>query len=109
MATPNYTNCLSVNSDVLQAEFSSVELTEHHLDRIDRLDSEVNNITVTADMAMHAAKQADSELATATLKLNRCLAFRQQRPVLHRRRVNHVRVKILYNLSHLRRYRGCQY
>ena len=47
-------------------DFSSVELTEHHLDRIDRLDREVNSfITVTADMAMDAAKQADSELANS--------------------------------------------
>lgn len=41
-------------------QFSSVELTEHFLRRIDALDSKVNSfITVTADAAMAQAKQSD--------------------------------------------------
>lgn len=45
-------------------DFSSVELTRHYLDRIARLDSRYNSyITVTEDIAMAQAKEADERLA----------------------------------------------
>ena len=45
-------------------EFSSVEVTQHYLDRIKKLDSEYNSfITVTEEQALEQAKQADAKLA----------------------------------------------
>lgn len=45
-------------------EISSVELTRHFLDRIARYDKALNSfITVTPEVAMQAAKQADERLA----------------------------------------------
>ncbi|MGH3367548.1 MAG: amidase [Nocardioidaceae bacterium] len=47
-------------SAIRRAEVSAVELAEHYLARVDRLGDQVGAfITVTADQAMHAAKQAD--------------------------------------------------
>ncbi|MDO4441709.1 MAG: Asp-tRNA(Asn)/Glu-tRNA(Gln) amidotransferase subunit GatA [Moraxella sp.] len=48
-------------ADGLQAkQFSSVELTEHFLNRIDSLDKSLNSfITVTADLALEQARLAD--------------------------------------------------
>lgn len=44
--------------------FSSVELTQHYLERINKLDPEFNSfITVTADRALAQAKAADAERA----------------------------------------------
>ena len=44
-------------------EYSSVELTQHYLDRIQRLDDNYNSyITVTADIALAQAKAADERL-----------------------------------------------
>ncbi|WP_191603053.1 Asp-tRNA(Asn)/Glu-tRNA(Gln) amidotransferase subunit GatA [Marinomonas algicola] len=45
-------------------EFSSVELTQHFLDRIKQLDTTINSfITVTEEHALTAAKQADIRLS----------------------------------------------
>ena len=45
-------------------EYSSVELTRHCLDRIDRLDGDFNSfITVTAEQALAAAAEADAAIA----------------------------------------------
>ncbi len=49
---------------VQQREVSSVELCQHYLDRIERLDSRFNSvITVDAQSALDAARQADERLA----------------------------------------------
>ncbi len=46
-------------------EFSSVELTRHFLDRIERLDTRLNSfITVTSESALAAAEAADQALKT---------------------------------------------
>jgi len=49
----------------LQAkEFSSVELTQHYLDRVKRLDARFNSyVTVTEDGALEQARNADARLA----------------------------------------------
>ena len=46
------------------AEFSSVELTEHYINRIEKFDSSLNSfVTVTADAALAQAKKADQLIA----------------------------------------------
>jgi aspartyl-tRNA(Asn)/glutamyl-tRNA(Gln) amidotransferase subunit A len=46
-----------------KGELTSLELTQHHLDRIRRLDPDLNSfISVTADAALAAAKRADEAL-----------------------------------------------
>lgn len=48
-------------------QFSSVELTEHYLQRIERLDSRFNSfITVTAEQALAQARAADTLLASGS-------------------------------------------
>lgn len=48
-----------------QRQFSSRELTEHYLKRIDKLDTQINSyITVTAEQALNAADAADAALKT---------------------------------------------
>ncbi len=50
-----------------QGEFSSAELTQAYLDRIAKFDSQINSyITVTADEALAAAKQADVQIKAGT-------------------------------------------
>ena len=45
-------------------EITSVELTQHYLDRIERLDPELNAyVTVTPELALEMAKQADELIA----------------------------------------------
>ncbi len=45
-------------------EISSVELTQHYLDRIEKLDPELNAyVTVTPELALEMAKQADELIA----------------------------------------------
>lgn len=59
-----HTKTLVELSDALQkGEFSSVELTQHYLDRIARYDGELNSfITVTAESALAQAKAADARI-----------------------------------------------
>ncbi len=53
-----------LSSGLSQGEFSSVELTQFFLDRIKKLDSRINSfITVTEDLALAQAKQADELIA----------------------------------------------
>lgn len=48
-------------------QFSSVELTQHYLDRIKRIDGQLNSfITVTGDQALAAARHADELRAHGT-------------------------------------------
>jgi len=48
-----------------QGDFSSVELTQHFIDRIDTLDKTYNSfVTVTSEQALQQAKQADEQRAT---------------------------------------------
>ena len=48
-------------------EFSSVELTQHYLDKINRYDQQLNAyITVTDEQALSAAKAADEKIANGT-------------------------------------------
>ena len=46
-----------------QGEVSSVELTQHFIDRIEKLDTDINAfITVTPEMALESAKAADARI-----------------------------------------------
>lgn len=50
----------ALSDGIKNKQFSSVELTEHFLNRINKLDSQVNSfITVTPELAREQAKQAD--------------------------------------------------
>jgi len=50
-------------------EISSVELTQHYLDNIARLDPTLNSfITITANTALEAARQADKDIAAGKAK-----------------------------------------
>ena len=50
-------------SGLANRDFSSVELTTHFLDRVDRLDERLNSfITVTGEVALEAARKADEML-----------------------------------------------
>ena len=60
-------------------EFSSVELTQHFLARIAKLDPNYNAvITVTADQALQAAATADQRLATGNASA--CLLYTSPSP-----------------------------
>ena len=58
-------NTLAEQAAALKARsVSSVELTRHHLDRIERLDAGLNSfVTVTAEHALAQAEAADRKLA----------------------------------------------
>jgi len=58
-----YEKTLATQSRLLaNGECSSAELTQHYLDRISRLDTDLNSlISVDADAAIQAAKQADDK------------------------------------------------
>jgi len=48
---------------IVRREISPVELTEAHLRRIDRVDRALNSyITLTPDVALHSARQAETEI-----------------------------------------------
>jgi amidase len=57
---------LELAAAVRQRELSPIEITSHYLDRIERLNAEVGAFfTVTADLALDQAGQAEKALARA--------------------------------------------
>lgn len=57
-------NIAELSQGLQQKNFSSVELTQHYLTRINQFDKKINSfITLTADDALSVAKQADASLA----------------------------------------------
>jgi aspartyl-tRNA(Asn)/glutamyl-tRNA(Gln) amidotransferase subunit A len=57
----------ALSAGLAKKEFSSLELTQHFLDRISKFDKNLNSfITVTKDHALEQAKIADQRLATGT-------------------------------------------
>ena len=63
-----HTKTLKQLSDELQNKsISSVELTQHFLDRIEKYDADLNSfVTVTKDYALAQAKQADEQIANGS-------------------------------------------
>lgn len=58
------TTLAELSAGLRNRDYSSVELTQHFLARIDRLDSSLNSfITTTADLALNQAAAADQALA----------------------------------------------
>ncbi len=56
-------NITEMSASLRAGEFTSVELTRHFLERIERLDPELNSfVTVTAEAALAAAERADQAL-----------------------------------------------
>ncbi len=56
-----------LSQSLAQGAFSSVELTQAYLERIERFDGQINSyITVAADEALAAAKQADAQIKAGT-------------------------------------------
>src|SRR5215472_505684 len=56
-------------SQIRERKLSSIELTRACLDQIAKLDTELNAfITVTEDLAMQQARQADAEIAAGELR-----------------------------------------
>ena len=54
----------NIAADLRAGEYSSVELTQHYLDRINQLDGELNSyITLTKSAALEQARAADQRLA----------------------------------------------
>ncbi|MCU7937945.1 MAG: Asp-tRNA(Asn)/Glu-tRNA(Gln) amidotransferase subunit GatA [gamma proteobacterium symbiont of Bathyaustriella thionipta] len=57
-----------LSAGLKSGEFSSVELTQSYLDRINSLDKQINSfITVTPDLALEQAKQADEQRAAGNV------------------------------------------
>jgi len=57
---------LEAAAAIRRREVSPVELVDHYLDRIDRLDDQIGAfVTVTADLARQQAKQAEAEVIDA--------------------------------------------
>lgn len=57
-------NIAELSQGLQQKNFSSVELTQHYLTRINQFDKKINSfITLTADDALSVAKQADASFA----------------------------------------------
>ena len=54
-----------LSKELSAKKISSVELTKHYLDRINKFDKQLNSfITVTEEFALNAAKKADEIIAT---------------------------------------------
>jgi aspartyl-tRNA(Asn)/glutamyl-tRNA(Gln) amidotransferase subunit A len=65
MTAPHLHTLAELRDGLRARRFSSVELTKHFLERIERFDSEMNAfITVTAESALRAAQAADRQLAS---------------------------------------------
>lgn len=61
----HYKTIAELSRDLASKKISSVELTQHFLDRIQKLDDQLNSfITVTPEKALHDAKRADEWLAS---------------------------------------------
>src|SRR5579872_6166187 len=61
----HYKTIAELSRDLASKKISSVELTQHFLDRIQKLDSKLNSfITVTPEKALKDAKRADEWLAS---------------------------------------------
>ncbi len=58
-----------LQEDLKNKKISSVELTQHFLDRIKKIDSELNSfITITEDEAIKKAKLIDKEISKGTVR-----------------------------------------
>jgi aspartyl-tRNA(Asn)/glutamyl-tRNA(Gln) amidotransferase subunit A len=56
-----------LSADLADGKVSSVDLTEHFLDRIEQLDTGLNSfITVDREVALEAARRADAQIASGT-------------------------------------------
>ncbi len=59
---------VEISKDLSAKQYSSVELTQYYLDRIHHYDSKLNSfITVTKDMALQQAKEADAMRAKGNI------------------------------------------
>lgn len=64
-----YLELLEVAQRVHSRQISAVELTEAELERIDRVDTQLHSfVTVTADLAMEQARQADAEIQRGEIR-----------------------------------------
>jgi amidase len=69
MTDLHYLDLADVAAKVRSRELSSVEVTRHVLDRIDRLDGRLRSYaTVTADLALARAREADAEIAAGRVR-----------------------------------------
>ena len=69
MSELHYLNLTDVARKVQSRELSSVEVTRHMLERIDRLDGKLRSYaTVIADIALAQAKEADAEIADGCVR-----------------------------------------
>jgi len=58
-----------LSAGLAAGEFSSVELTEHYLQRIADLDGQLNSyVTVTPELALEQAQAADSRIAAGDVR-----------------------------------------
>jgi amidase len=69
MSELHYLSLTDVARKVQSRELSSVEVTRHMLERIDRLDGKLRSYaTVIADVALAQAKEADAEIAAGRVR-----------------------------------------
>ena len=65
----HYKTIAELSNSLQKKEISSVELTQHFLNRIDKFDSQLNSfITITAEIALQQAKAADELIAKGKAK-----------------------------------------
>ncbi len=59
-----FSGAIKLAAAISAGSVSSLELTDHYIDRIERLDGELNAVVVSDfDRARHAAREADAALA----------------------------------------------